>query len=170
MTDPEFSLRAFKPSDLPALLAMVRALCDQHEAWDPARFNFVPDIEARYARWLPLRAADPDSVLLIAAQAEPLGFLVGEILDDIPIFNTARYGFIHDVFVRPDARKQGIAAALVQAAVAQFNARGIRQVRLDTACQNESARKVFASVGFRSSIVQMLHETPRPASQSEPSV
>ena len=43
-------------------------------------------------------------------------------------------------------------------AVERFRAIGVTQIRLDTAAANEAARKLFASCGFRTSVVEMLRE------------
>jgi len=153
-----FILRDFLPTDLPALVEMVDALCVQHRAFDPGRYDFLPDVGERYSKWLPLRASDQDSVLIVAAGPGPVGFVVGEVLDEIPIFVTRRYGFIHDVYVAPAARRTGVGRALVEAAVARFRARGVHQVRLDTAAGNETARELFSSLGFRPTVVQMQRD------------
>ncbi|MCG6138350.1 MAG: hypothetical protein MET45_27625 [Nostoc sp. LLA-1] len=42
--------------------------------------------------------------------------------------------------------------------VERFHQMGVKQIRLDTAEINESARQLFTSFGFRSSIIEMLME------------
>ena len=64
-------IRPATPSDIPTLLPMIRALCALHQSWDPDRYDFLPDIIARYEYWLPLRAADPRSVFLVAEASRP---------------------------------------------------------------------------------------------------
>jgi len=140
---------------------MVSALCEQHRAWDPARYGFLPDILARYANWLPQRAADPRSAFFVAeSSARPVGFIVATLEREIPIYAVTEYAFIHDTWVEPAHRRRGIARALTLAALDRFRALGVTQVRLDTAHANESARRLFASCGFRASTIQMLAELP----------
>lgn len=149
-------VRPATAADVPAILPMVRALCAMHRAMDPDKYNFLPDIEDRYARWLPHRAADSRSVFLTAAAPQPVAFLVATIEPEIPIYTTREFAFIHDVWVERTHRAQGIARHLVDAAVARFSELGVKQVRLDTARANESARRLFASCGFRESSTEML--------------
>ena len=164
-------IRPATPADVPAILPMVAALCAQHEAWDPERYGYLPGVVERYRRWLPQRAADPRSVLLIAEDAGtervverspgsgaiPLaGFLVGTVEANIPIYTLTEFGFIHDMWVDPAQRRRGIARALVLAAVERFRAMGVSQVRLETATANEGARRLFESCGFRIGAVDML--------------
>lgn len=136
---------------------MVGAVCAYHESLDADKFGFLPDVVQRYAQWLPTRATDPQSVLLIAEfQGQPAGFLVGEVLDEIPIYRITRYGFIHDLWVEPACRRQGIGKALVHQAIRQFASMGVCQVRGDTADANPQARSTLQRLGFRPSTREML--------------
>jgi ribosomal protein S18 acetylase RimI-like enzyme len=150
---------------------MVAALCAMHERLDPARYAMLPDVVERYARWLPARAADPRSVFLVAARdgvgdgvgdgaadAVLSGFLVGTIEKSVPIYTLAEFGFIHDVWVEPAERGNGIGKVMVSEACRRFAERGAGQVRLETAALNEGARKLFVSCGFRVGTVDMLRE------------
>jgi ribosomal protein S18 acetylase RimI-like enzyme len=145
---------------------MVRAICDMHARMDPDRYGFLPDVVDRYERWLPQRAADPRSVFLVAeadpapdltdAPAAIVGFLVASVEKNIPIYTLSEFGFIHDVWVDPAHRARGHASSLVDDALARFRAMGITQVRLETAAANDSARRLFASRGFRTGTIDML--------------
>jgi len=155
------TIRHAVAADVPAILPMVEAICDLHLRWDPDKYGFLPDIKARYENWLPERAADPMSVFLVGETSSPaspqlVGFIVGSTEEEIPIYRVARYGFIHDTWVQPEFRSRGIARRLAAAAVEQFRAIGVPQVRLDTAAANEAARRVFGSLGFRVSASEML--------------
>lgn len=152
-------IRPATANDVPAILPLVRALCDLHAAKDPQRFAVRPDVIDRYAAWLPERAADPRSVLLVAtptAAAGPVGFTVGTVEPEVPIFWIPECGWIHDVYVSPEARRQGVARGLVREAVARFRAIGVKQVRLHTGLFNDQARATFSAEGFRPCVVEML--------------
>lgn len=152
-------IRPATPSDIPTLLPMVRALCALHKSWDPDRYDFLPDIIARYEYWLPLRAADPRSVFLVAEAADQgalAGFLIATIESSIPIYRTTEYAFIHDLWIDPPHRHRGLARALVNESITRFRALGLTQVRLETASANEDARRLFEAAGFRTSTVDML--------------
>lgn len=151
--------RPATPADIPALLPMVRALCALHQSWDPDRYDFLPDIIARYEYWLPLRAADPRSVFLVAEPspaAPPAGFLIATIEPSIPIYRTTEYAFIHDLWIDPPHRHRGLARALLTDSLTRFHALGLTQVRLETAHANEQARRLFRAAGFRVSTIDML--------------
>lgn len=153
-----FTIRPATAADVPAVLPMVQAVCDFHRELEPARYDFVPDIALRYASWLPRRAVDPQSVFLVAEDpgSELLGFIVGEVLDEIPIYTVKRYGFIHDLWTQPAARRRGVGRALVAGAVDRFQQLGVPQVRGDTAAANDTARALVAQLGFAATTLQVL--------------
>ncbi|MGD9690119.1 MAG: N-acetyltransferase family protein [Phycisphaerales bacterium] len=150
-------VRSATAADVPAVLPMVAAICALHEGLDPERYAMLPDVVARYERWLPQRATDPRSVFLVAEhEGRVIGFLVASIERNIPIYRLDEYAFIHDTWVEPGHRRRGVARELVREAVERFRALGVRQVRLETAGENEPARRLFASCGFRAGTIDML--------------
>lgn len=152
-------VRAATADDVPAVLPMVRALCDFHARRDPERFAVVEDVIDRYARWLPERAADPRSAFFVAHTPDdptPRGFTVATIEPEVPIFWIPACAFIHDVWIDPAHRGHGLAAQLVSACVQRFRDLGVRQLRLHTAMFNDDARALFAREGFRPCVVEML--------------
>jgi ribosomal protein S18 acetylase RimI-like enzyme len=160
-------IRPATPADVPAILPMVRALCDLHRSWDPARDTPLPDVVDRYARWLPQRAVDPRSVLLVAEgtshsprPAAIAGFLVATVEQNIPIYSVTEFGFIHDLWIEPAHRGQGLAKALTFAALDRFRDMGVRQIRLETAHANNGARHLFAACGFRQGPTELLIDIP----------
>lgn len=168
-------IRAATADDVPAILPMVRAICALHEARDPERFRVLPDVVDRYARWLPERARDPRSVLIVAQRNESdvgpapgaladsgalAGFVVGTVEPEIPIFWVPECGWIHDLWVEPAARRRGVGKLLAQAATDRFRDIGVKQVRLHTGAFNDAARAMFTECGFRVSVVEMLRAFP----------
>lgn len=147
--------------DVPQVLPFVRAICDLHESRDPQRFKVLPDVIERYASWLPIRAVDPKSVFLVAQrdphdQTSLVGYLVGTVEPEIPIFWIPECGWIHDIWLEPDARGQGAAEKMVLEAESRFRAIGVAQMRLHTGAFNEHARALFTRAGFRPSVVEMI--------------
>lgn len=153
-------IRSATPEDVPAVLPMVKQLCELHRGWDSAKYSFLDGIEEMYRGWLTARAKDARAVFLVADREGrgPVGFLIGTVEREIPIYKLAEYGFVHDLWVEPDYRHEGVARQMVMLAVERFRQIGVAQVRLDTAARNEPARKLFESCGFRASVVEMLRE------------
>ena len=151
-------IRPATPQDVPAVTPMVRKLCELHRSWDPAKYEFRDDVQDMYDSWLRNKTRDPRAVFLVADRPGrgPVAFLIGTAEREIPIYRLAEFGFIHDLWVEPDYRNEGIARQMVMAAVERFREMGMTQVRLDTAAANDPARKLFEACGFRPSAVEML--------------
>jgi ribosomal protein S18 acetylase RimI-like enzyme len=159
------TIRPATPADVPTVLPMVARLAALHEQWDPVRYDYKPGAAEMYRKWLTTRATDEHAVFLVADHERLLadvpflvGFLIGTIESNIPIYRTPQFGFVHDVWVEPDYRNEGIGRQMTMLAVEKFRDLGVPQVRLETAACNEPARKLFASCGFRVASNEMLVE------------
>ena len=118
-----------------------------------------------YRRWLTARSTDPRAVFLVAERSpvgdEPaklVGFLIGTLEKELPIYRITEFGFIHDLWVEPNYRHEGLGRQLVMTAVEKFRDLGVEQIRGDTAAANESARSLFTACGFRLSTIEVLCE------------
>ncbi|WP_256973403.1 GNAT family N-acetyltransferase [Nostoc sp. T09] len=156
----EFMLiRTATPADVPQVLPMVAKICALHDSWDSAKYGFLPYPEQRYEKWLGRLANNERSVFLVTEDEDDLvAFLVATVEREIPIYRLQEFAFIHDIWVEPEYRQQGVARQMVMLAIERFDDIGIKQIRLDTAAINEAARRLFASCGFRISTVEMLME------------
>jgi ribosomal protein S18 acetylase RimI-like enzyme len=152
-------IRPATPADVTAVLPMVAKICALHESWDAAKFGILPDPEKRYEKWLQRLATDKRSVFLVAEnQGRLVAFLVATVEREIPIYRLQEYAVVHDLWVEPEYRQNGIARQMVMQAIERFQQMEIQQIRLDTAAINEAARRLFASCGFKISTVEMLME------------
>lgn len=154
-------IRSATPADVPAVLPMVAKICALHESWDAAKYGFLAHPEKRYENWLTRLANQERSVFLVADnQGQLVAFVAATVEQEIPIYRTKEFGFIHDLWVEPEYRQQGIAKQIVEMTIERFQHIGVKQIRLDTAAANETARQLFAACGFRLSTIEMLMELP----------
>lgn len=152
-------IRPATPEDVPTVLPMVAKICALHESWDAAKYGFLSHPEQRYERWLKKLTHDERAVFLVAEnEGKLVGFLEATIEREIPIYRLTEYAFIHDLWVEPEYRQQGIARLLVTQAMERLQELEVKQIRLDTAAANEAARRLFAGCGFRVSTIEMLTE------------
>ena len=161
MTPPlPFSIRRATTSDLPTLGRLGAELMRVHQKLDSRRFLPTgPDSETRYAAFLG-DAIENDEAAVIVAERDGVvaGYLYAEI--EPPSLKELRdtAGFIHDILVTERHRRAGIAKALLAAALGWLRERGVRQVILGTAWENEGARRLFRSAGFRETMIEMSLE------------
>jgi ribosomal protein S18 acetylase RimI-like enzyme len=158
-------IRPARPEDVTEVLPMVAKVCAFHEALDPAKYGFLPEPARMYEGWLVSRANDARSVFLVAERegvgTEPgvmAGFLVAGTEREIGVYRLKEFGFVHDLWVEPEYRHEGLARQMVMLAVERFREIGVAQVRMDVAQNNEAARRLFEACGFRVSTVEMLME------------
>jgi ribosomal protein S18 acetylase RimI-like enzyme len=67
-----------------------------------------------------------------------------------------RLARLTDLYVGPEARRQGIAAALLREGVAAFRGEGVEYVDLDVFATNMAARAVYTRWGFRESQIRLV--------------
>ena len=154
-------IRPATPRDVPGVVPMVDRLVAFMAERDRAKYEPLDHVGDMYRGWLAARAVDPRSVFLVAERrpGQLAGFLIGTVEREIPIYRLDEYGFIHDVWVEPEYRNEGLARQLVTLAVERFAEIGMSQVRLDVLVSNEPALGLFEKCGFRTSIYEMLLET-----------
>lgn len=152
-------------ADLPAVGKLAAKLVAMHYGFDPKRFIHLPHAEAGYARYFASQLDQDDVVLLVAeheacasAGTRVCGYAYGR-LEPIS-YDELREpcGKLHDVYVDERARSLGIGKALVNDVVARLSAKGAPRVLLLTAAQNESAQRLFRSLGFRTTMLEMTRE------------
>jgi GNAT superfamily N-acetyltransferase len=156
-------IRSATEQDLPVLGRLGARLLRTHHDFDPARF-MAPgaDPERGYAWFLGSQLADPDSVVLVAErEGDVVGYVYASLEPQSWKELREPAGFVHDVVVEEGAQGQGIAGALMKAAIDWLRERGAPRVLLWTAPQNERAHPVFEKLGFRRTMVEMTLELER---------
>jgi ribosomal protein S18 acetylase RimI-like enzyme len=89
-----------------------------------------------------------ESVILLAQHApgQALGFC--QLYPTFCSVDAARIYVLYDLFVAPTARRGGLAKALLRAAEQHAQAQGIRRLDLTTAKTNQSAQRLYESMGW----------------------
>ena len=158
--DAPIVIRPAERSDLPVLGRLGALLVRVHHAFDRDRF-MEPGayVEEGYAAFLGERLDDPDTVVYVAQREERVvGYVYAGIEPRSWKELRDRAGFLHDVVVEPDVRRQGIARRLVEAAAAWLESAGAPRLMLWTAEKNAAAQMFFEQLGFRRTMIEMTRE------------
>jgi GNAT superfamily N-acetyltransferase len=138
------------------------ALMRQHHDEDPRRFILTERPEAGYGRFLASQVGDPDTLVLVAERS---GQVVGYVFASIEPVSwrdlRGPCGFVHDVYVDERARREGTGRELVRAAIEWIHSRGRSQVVLWSKTRNDAAQRLFTSLGFRPTMIEMTLDRER---------
>lgn len=159
-SSPRFSIRRAAAQDLPHIGRLGALLVAAHHEFDSRRF-LAPTARTKdaYASFLGAQLEQPDAAVFVA---EDDGDVVGyaycaiESYDYMSLRGPA--GVLHDIIVDPGRRRHGVGRRLLAAVVDFVEARGLSQLVLSTAERNEAAQHLFASAGFRRTMIEMTRE------------
>jgi ribosomal protein S18 acetylase RimI-like enzyme len=90
-----------------------------------------------------------DGLVLVAQDDDIVGFLSCSIMDrGNPNWEIRRLGHIGPVYVIPEYRRRGIAAAMIKAALKWMKNREVEYVDLNVVVKNAAAIAAWAALGF----------------------
>ena len=159
---PKPTIRKATTDDAPALGRLGALLVAVHHGFDADRFIAPgPGTERGYGGFLVSQIGREEAVLLVA---EEDGAVVGYVYAGLegPDWMALRgsAGVIYDIIVDPERRQEGIGGLPLQAILQALADRGAPRVVLHTATPNLVAQRLFAAVGFRSTMIEMTREWP----------
>ena len=137
-------IRVATEADLPMLGRLWRDF--EAEIPAPAWVDLDPDVELREIA--EIVAAE---IALVAEDdsGSPLGFALARRAG-------SRLGRLTDLYVVPEARRTGVATALVQEVVARFRAIGLEFLRLEVVASSAGARAAYGRWGFQDDELTMV--------------
>jgi GNAT superfamily N-acetyltransferase len=126
--------------DLPQLVALLGQLFEQEA-------EFTADA-AKQETALKLIFADPSLGRLYVARDGSRVVAMASLLFTVSTAEGGKAALFEDLVVRPDYRKQGIGARLLEYVIAQARAEGVLRMTLLTDMQNEQAQVLYRRLGF----------------------
>jgi ribosomal protein S18 acetylase RimI-like enzyme len=153
-------VRPATPADLPTIGRLGAALVGTHHALDPARFMAPSSRTADgYAAFIGSQLTRSDVVVLVAEEGgQVVGYCYAGIEGRDYMSLRGPAGVVHDLVVAPESRGRGVGRRLLDAMLQDLVARGAPQVVLHTASLNQTARHLFARMGFRDTMVEMTRD------------
>ena len=153
-------VRPATPTDLPRIGRLGTLLVEEHHNFDAQRFlGTRRRTPLDYASFLSEQLEQPDVAVLVAEEnGDVIGYAYAAVegYDYMSLRGPA--GVLHDVIVDPEYRGRGIGRQLLVAALQFLKSHGAPRVVLTTAEQNEPARRLFTSAGFRPTMIEMTRE------------
>jgi len=151
----DVTIRDAKEGDLDPVSALAARLVRLHHRWDPRRYLLQEPVEQGYRWWLGSQLGQADLLLLVAeVEGQVVGYVYGAVEPRDWAMLLEAHGALHDVYVDEGHRGRGVGRALLEAALARLEPR-VENVVLHTAVQNEAAQRLFASLGFRTTMLEL---------------
>ena len=140
----EHTITLVGEDDLADVLPLLRGYCDFYEV-DPPDDQLLAMCRALIA--------DPqrEGLQLIARAADGAARGFATVFWTWQTLDAGRIGVMNDLFVHPDARGTGLAAALIEACADRTREHGGKVLAWETALDNVRAQKVYARVGATAS-------------------
>jgi ribosomal protein S18 acetylase RimI-like enzyme len=154
------TIRPATSADLDAIGRLGKLLVRTHYEFDPKRFMPThPGMERGYGAFIGKQLEDPETVVLVAERDGALvGYVYGTLAGPDWMSLRDEAGVIHDIIVDPEQRRGGIGRMLLDAALEWFREHHAPRVVLSTAQRNEAGQRLFASAGFRPTMIEMTRE------------
>src|SRR3954468_19390739 len=127
-------------ADLPQLVELLGILFD-HEA------EFTPNAQKQEAA-LKLILSDPSRGKIYVARDGRKVVAMASLLYTVSTAEGGKAALFEDLVVRPDYRKQGIGAKLLEYVIGQAREQGVLRLTLLTDMQNEQAQVLYRKLGF----------------------
>jgi GNAT superfamily N-acetyltransferase len=149
--------RPVAATDWPTIGELSELLVRTHHAFNPSRFIHPDRLPGElYTSRVQAEIARGHAMVHVA---EMDGRIVGYVFAGLEpeSWKELRYeaGYIHDIVVDQDYRKQKIGDALLGAAFEWFEARGVVRIMLWTAQENIDAQRLFHRLGFTPTMIEM---------------
>lgn len=154
------TVRGARLEDESALGLLGAMLVTEHHEFDPQRFIApVPQLPDRYGRYLVSQIKRPEMIVLVAERdGDVVGYVYAGLEGNDYMALRGPAGLVYDLVVDPAHRRKGIGSALMDAALEALRRLGAPRVLLFTAQMNHGAQAMFASAGFRRTMIEMTRE------------
>ncbi len=166
------TIRRARKADAEPLGLLWRRLLDEQAALD-ARLATAEDALARWHNDFPLWLNDETQRLFVAERtgaAEVVGFVTAARWAPPPIYESAAEVYVSELYVAPEARRQGVGAALVEAVRRWAEEVGAERLRLRVLAANADGRSFWKRLDAAPFALTLMMEMPRretPAEKTE---
>jgi GNAT superfamily N-acetyltransferase len=149
--DRPFEIRSATDDDLPTLLAFEQAIVAAERPYDETLREGV----IHYYDLAALVQMPEAHVVVAVLDGRIVGSGWARIRDAVPYVKHARYAFLGFMYVVPDARGQGVNAAVVEALAEWARAQGVNELVLEVYAENEAALRAYRKAGFQPRLLEM---------------
>ncbi len=141
------TIRRAAPADLDALVALFRCFANEQARMD-ARLAYADDAEVRYRNTLRAALRSHTYAVFVAVVDEKIvGYQSAEHWYEAPLYAAGREVYLHELYVEPGHRGQGLGRKLGEAAVQWAEEEGAVRLRFSILSCNVASRALWESLG-----------------------
>lgn len=145
----EVVIREAVEGDIPQLMELWKEFFDFHYERDPL-FSRALDGHEKWAVFAAEKIEDEKSRLTVAeAGGRVVAYCLANEAEYPPVMENARYGYIMDLAVTADFRRQGLGGKLLEDMYGWFRGRGLERVEARVAICNEVSMPFWKKMGFK---------------------
>ena len=150
------TVRRARAGDEETLLQLNACVQDLHVAERPDFFRVTDREAALEAYRAGIEELSP-RIWIAELDGKAVGYTVAQLRERSgnPFCRPQRSCEIDQIAVEPQARRRGVARALIERAVEDVHAIGIDDIELTVWAFNEDAQRAFAKLGFRPKTIRM---------------
>jgi ribosomal protein S18 acetylase RimI-like enzyme len=101
---------------------------------------------------------DKHRFFIVRVDGEDAGFISVEDRTARPVFERDKYGHVHELFVKKDFRRQGIASKLLERVEDYCQEKDFDMIRLSVNVRNDSAKQLYQSHDFYAERTMMIKD------------
>lgn len=151
----EIIIRRATLEDLEAVLDLWQEMMDYHARLD-RRFQPAEDGRDHFREvvqeWM---VDDTWHVLVAEVGGEVIGYVIGRVAENPPVFDMRYFGYVTDICVAADWRRMGVGRRLFLALCDWFRRRGLTVIQLNAAAFNPVSQAFWREMGFRDFLERM---------------
>lgn len=121
-------------------------------------WGFNPNTTEEILYQLNIRDGSPKDVVITFFKDKPIGYCWTRINAEENATGSGKKGQIHMLGVDPDYRKKGIGKHVLESGLSYLKTKGIDVVELTTDSENQAARHLYRSAGFKEQSVTNWYE------------
>lgn len=148
----EIKIRKAKPKDINTLAELNTKLLKHHSQFEKELYALASSKNRKKAMQKNARQRihSKNSLALIAESGNQIaGYLTASIKQKPEYFKTNKVGHIHQLFVKPKFRKQGLGKALFKEAEKFFKKKGVKWLEIEASVKNKLTNKTYKALGMR---------------------
>lgn len=143
-------IRNAKLEDVQDLLNLWQMLMDYHKSLDKKSFTLKKNAKSIMKSFFIKNIKSKNSIVLIAEDKPvSIGYLMGFIQKQPPVYENDKYGFLSDAFIREEYRSTGITKNMTKKAEKFFKNKKLKTLSAKVFSGNKKGIKAWNKIGLK---------------------